>query len=373
MAIEHHEDDRAKRYNNTKLIVGIVGFIIQIAFLQVVLLTGASAYLADQVLGWFANAYISMLIYIVILGIMDGILLFPLDLYSGFFLEHRYSLSNQTFGRWAWEELKGALISFAVILTPIMLALYYCIRRFDDLWWLPVACAVFLFTIILSELAPVLIMPLFYKFIPVTDEEISRKLTERAESSGLRVRGIFSFNMSKNTKKANAALTGLGKTRRIILSDTLLENFTADEIESVFVHELGHHKYRHIWKGLAINAVSIFAALYIVAHLHRLSLGAYGFQRLDDIAALPLLGFFIALYGLIIVPVGNLASRHFERQADRYEIQETGSEVFISAMNRLASMNISDKTPNPIVEFLFYSHPSIGKRIKMAEGASRNN
>ena len=134
-----HEDTRVKKYNNMKLILGIAGFALQMAFLQIVLLTGLSSYIADYSLRWVSNAYIAMLIYLVILGFIDGVLFFPLDLYSGFLLEHRYSLSNQTFARWLWEEIKGALISFVVMLLPLLLALYYCIRRFDNLWWLPVA------------------------------------------------------------------------------------------------------------------------------------------------------------------------------------------------------------------------------------------
>ena len=367
MSTENHKDTRVKRYNNTKLVLGITGFVLQMAFLQIVLLTGFSDYVASHSLRWIPNAYIAMLIYVVIIGVIDGALFFPLDLYSGFIMEHKYSLSNQTFAGWLWDELKGVLVSFFVMLVPLLLALYYCIRRFGNLWWLPVAGVVFFFTVILSELAPVLIMPLFYKFSPIEDEELGRRLTRLVERLGLRVRGVFSFNMSKNTKKANAALTGLRRTRRIILSDTLLHNFSTDEIESVFAHELGHHKYRHIWKGIAVGVISTFAGSYLVAQLYELSLGIYALRGIDDIAALPLLGIFLGLFGLIVMPAGNLMSRHYERQADRYSIQEMGKEAFISAMNRLEEINLGDRTPHRIVEFLFYSHPSIGKRIDMAE------
>ena len=367
MATEGHEDTRAKRYNNTKLIMGIAGFVLQMVFIQVILMTGFSAYLARNTSNWVTNFYIAMLIYVVLLAIIDGIMLFPMDLYSGFLLEHKYSLSNQSFGGWLWNEVKGALVSFAVMLLPILLALYYCIRRFGDAWWLPVAGILFLFTVLISELAPVLIMPLFYKFSPIGDEELSRRLTKLAERSRLRVRGVFSFDMSKNTRKANAALTGLGRARRIILSDTLLDSFSTDEIESVFAHELGHHRFRHIWKGIIFGAVNSFVGLYVVAQLYRVSLDIYGFYSIDDIAALPLLGFFLGLFGLIAVPIGNLVSRHYERQADRYSIREMGRDAFISAMNRLADLNLGDRMPHTVVEFLFYSHPSIGKRIEMAE------
>jgi STE24 endopeptidase len=258
------------------------------------------------------------------------------------------------------------------ISVPVVLLFFYFLRTLQDLWWLPVGVALFLFSVILARLAPILIMPLFYKFRPLEDGPLKERIVNLCCSVGMRVGGAFTFNMSKNTKKANAGFTGIGKSKRVILGDTLMEKFTNDEIETVFAHELGHYQHGHIWKGIIVGSVSIFLGLFITAQLYRLSLSSFGFQRIDDIAALPLLTLWLALFGLITSPLINTISRKYEYQADRYALGKTKNHAaFTSAMKKLAEMNLADMTPNPIIEFLFYSHPSIDKRIRKPQ-AYRN-
>ena len=174
--------------------------------------------------------------------------------------------------------------------------------------------------------------------------------------------------MSKNTKKANAAFTGIGKSKRIILGDTLLSNFTKDEIEMVFSHEMGHYKKKHIIKLMTLSTFLTFAGLYITALLYGGSIAYFGFSGISEIAALPLLFLYLSLFGLVTSPVTNILSRKFEWEADTFALETTGNKsAFVSAMEKLAEQNLSDKSPNRIIEFLFHSHPSIEKRIQFAQ------
>ena len=193
---------------------------------------------------------------------------FGLD-YSGFRLERRYQLSNQRLRAWLKDEAKSFLVTF-VIAAVIVEMLYFAIRQFPEYWWL-VAWAFFMgLFIAMAQLAPLILFPIFYKFEPLEDEELKSRLVKLSEQTGTRVRGVYKWHLSEKTKKANAALTGLGSTRRIILADTLLENYSNDEIEAVLAHELGHHVHKHILKSIGVQAgIALFGfwAANFVLHL----------------------------------------------------------------------------------------------------------
>jgi STE24 endopeptidase len=223
-------------------------------------------------------------------------------------------------------------------------------------------------SVILARLGPVIILPLFYRVVPLPEGSLKERLLSLCTRSGLPVQGVFSFNLSKNTKKANAGFTGIGKARRIILGDTLVREFTDEEVETVFAHELGHQRRHHIAIGIAAGTVSTFTGLFLTSVLYGRSLAALGFRAPADLAALPLLAVWLAVYGLLTMPAENLLSRRHEYEADVYAVAATGKpEAFVSALNKLARMNLADREPHPLIEFLLYSHPSIGKRIRRAE------
>jgi STE24 endopeptidase len=255
-----------------------------------------------------------------------------------------------------------------VLFLPLLFLLYSFLRNFKDFWWIAVGILLFLFTVLLSEIAPLVIFPLFYKFEPIEEGELKKKLMEMCEKVGLKISGVFSFNISKNTKKANAGFTGLGKSKRIILGDNLINNFTIDELRAVFAHEVGHYHFSHIWKLIVVGAISTFISLFIASFLYKKSLPFFGFNGIDDIAAIPLLFLFLFLYGLMTMPLSNAISRKFERSADKYALETMqGKKDFVSSMLKLKDINLADWDPNPVVEFFFYSHPSIKKRITMAD------
>ena len=356
----------AKKYSKTHQILSLTGSIIFYAVLIILVFTGLSKSILALANSYTSNNYFALLIFLGIVGIGESIINFPLNFYSGYILEHKYDLSNQTISKYFLEKLKGMLLGL-VIGIPIMFAFYYILSEFGENWWLVLGIFMFVVSVIIGRLAPTLIMPLFYKFKPIENEGIKNRILELCKKTGVKIQGIFTFDMSKNTKKANAAFTGMGKSRRIILGDTLMNNFSESEIETVFAHEVGHYTKRHILKMMAVSTIMTFLGLYITAKLYEASLGYFGFTSVSDIAALPLLFLYLSLYGLLTTTISNIQSRKFEWEADTFALQTTKDKgAFISAMEKLADQNLADKTPNKIIEYLFHSHPSLEKRIQFA-------
>jgi len=362
----------ARRYNRIRRWLGFADFVLGLALLVILLATGWNSSLRDLAYrAAFQVYFLALTFYVLALLLLSKLLGLGLD-YYGFRLEHRYNLSNQKPRAWLWDETKGFLVGFVLAAIAVDL-LYLIIRDFPQQWWL-IAWAVFLILfVLLAQLAPVILFPVFYKFEPLADEELKSRLVRLSERAGTRVRGVYKWNLSEKSKKANAALTGLGSTRRIILADTLLDNYSADEIEAVLAHELGHHVHRHIAKSIALQAVTTFigfwaanwALHYSVDRLHL-------FVTLSDFANLPLLGLVITLLSFLLMPAMNAFSRHNERQADRYAFRSIASiDPFISSMNKLAEQNLAERTPSKLVEWLFHSHPAISRRVEAAKAWAR--
>jgi STE24 endopeptidase len=222
--------------------------------------------------------------------------------------------------------------------------------------------------VVFAQLAPVVLFPIFYKFVPLNDQELRNRLVKLSERAGTRVRGVYEWKLSEKSKKANAALTGLGNTRRIILADTLLQNYSHDEIEAVLAHELGHHVHGHILKSILLQMVVTFAGFWAANEVLRYATyQAHMFDLLSDFANLPLLALVSAALSLILLPAMNAYSRYNERQADRYCWKSVPNvEPFITAMDKLSAQNLSEKSPSRLIEVLFHSHPSVSRRIAAA-------
>ncbi|MFZ1517825.1 MAG: M48 family metallopeptidase [Ignavibacteriaceae bacterium] len=353
----------SKKYNNTKLAIGIGKAIISFVLLYLFIDLGFSLALQNYIQTFIENTYLVFIIFVFVIGIFSSVLFMPINIYSGFYLEHKYNLSNQTFLKYFLENVKSMLVGL-VIGIPILLLFFFVLNQFGDLWWLIFASAMFLISVVLSQIFPILIMPIFYKIIPLEDEELKIRITNLSKGAGIKVENVFSFNMSKNTKKANAAFTGLGKTKRIILGDTLLNDYSKDEIETVIAHELGHYKHKHIIKNLIFGTISSFLTFFIISIIYKNSLDWFDFESITQIAALPLLSLWAMLIGLIQSPIGNILSRKYEFEADRYAIESTlKPESFIRTLNKLTDQNLGDREPHPFVEWFFYSHPSIKNRV----------
>ena len=291
---------------------------------------------------------------------------FGLD-YYGFRLERRFQLSTQKFRSWLWDETKGFLVGL-VLAAIVVELLYFMIRQSPQHWWL-ITWALFMgLFILLAQLAPVVLFPIFYKFEPLDDEDLRRRLVLLGERAGTRVRGVYRWKLSEKSKKANAALTGLGSTRRIILADTLLDNYAPEEIEAVLAHELGHHVHRHILKSIFVQAGITFLGFWIANFVLHYAVDHHMFEELSDFANLPLLAITATLLSLLLMPALNAYSRFNERQADRYAFESIANVgPFISSMNKLAQQNLAERTPSKWIELLFHSHPAISRRVAAAE------
>ena len=300
----------SKRYNNIKIGVGIGKAVISFLLIMIFVVAGFSERLTILLYQYSSSNYIVLLLFIVVIGIVSSVLFFPLNYYVSFYLEHKYKLSNQTFFQWIWENFKGVLVG-GVIGIPVLLIFYYLLNLFGNWWWLPFAAIMFVLSVLLVRIVPILILPIFYKITPIDEGNLRDKIVNLASESGMKVENVFKFNMSKNTKKANAAFTGLGKTKRIILGDTLLENYSDEEIESVIAHELGHYVYKHILKNVVFGTVMSFLTFYAIAQFYEISLSWFNFNEITEIAALPVLSLWGMLIGVIQTPISNIISRKF--------------------------------------------------------------
>lgn len=361
------DSPEALRYNRIRRWLGITDFVVGFIFLVVLLATRWSDSLRDFAyrLG-FQNYSFSLFMYLLLLLGISKALGIGLD-YYGFRLERRFKLSNQRVGSWLWDEAKGFLLSL-VLGTVVIELLYLTIRQWPQYWWL-LAWALFMgLFVLLAQLAPVVLLPIFYKFEPLEDEELRRRLVILSERAGTRVRGVYRWRLSEKSKKANAALTGLGSTRRIILADTLLDNYTPDEIEAVLAHELGHHVHRHILKSILVQTVITFVGFWAANWTLHYAVDRHMFEELSDFANLPLLALVSVVLSFLLMPALNAFSRFNERQADRYAFESIVSvEPFVSSMNKLAEQNLAERAPSKWVEWFFHSHPSISRRLAAAE------
>jgi len=358
----------ARRYNQIKRWLGFADLATGFVFLVVLLVTGWSSRLRDLALGpgEHRNYYFAIAFYVFLLLAIGKILGFGLEFFA-FRLERRYHLSDQTLRAWLWDETKTLLLSF-VLATVIVELVYWTIRFAPQSWWL-IAWVIFLaLFVLMAQIAPVVLFPIFYKFSPLDNDELKRRLVKLGERAGTPIRGVYEWKLSEKTKKANAALTGLGATRRIILADTLLENYSADEIEAVLAHELGHHVHRHILKSIGVQAAVTFAGFWLASEVLQYAVdNARWFEGLSDFATLPLLILVFSVLSVLLMPVLNAYSRFNERQADRYCFQSVRSvEPFVTAMNKLAAQNLAERQPSKWVERLFHSHPSISNRVAAA-------
>jgi STE24 endopeptidase len=293
----------------------------------------------------------------------------PFGYYAGFHLPHRFGQSNEAFGGWVMDLVKSLLIG-ACLGLPLLLGLYAILRAWPDRWWAIAGAGYLGFTIVLSMAAPIVLMPLFNRFRPLDEDraDLVDRLMRLSAAAGQRVRGVFSFDMSRRTKSANAALVGLGRTRRIVLGDTLLDEFASEEIEAVLAHELGHHVHADIPVGVLAGAGLMLVDLWIADAVLASAVARGALASPTDPAGLPLLLLVFGVLGFLTGPLQNAYSRWRERRADAFSLELTGRpQAFADAMTRLANQNLADANPPRWAVMLFGTHPPLEERIRFAE------
>jgi STE24 endopeptidase len=358
----------ARRYNRIHRWLEVSDFALGLAFLGALLLTGWNGVLRDWAYSAaFQNYTLSVFFYVFMLMLAGKLLGIGLD-YYGLRLERQYQLTIQKTRSWLWDEAKGFLVGL-VLAGLIAELLYFTIRQSPQHWWIITWALFMVLFVALAQVAPLMLFPIFYKFEPLENEDLKKRLLRLSDKAGTKVRGIYKWHLSEKSRKANAALTGLGATRRIILADTLLDHYSPDEIEAVLAHELGHHVHRHILKSIFVQAAVTLFGFWAANYVLHLSIEQWGmFDTLSDFSNLPLLVLLATTLSLLLMPAMNAFSRFNERQADRYAFEHIRSvQPFISSMNKLAAQNLAERTPSRWVEWLFHSHPAISRRVAAAE------
>jgi STE24 endopeptidase len=304
-------------------------------------------------------------LFAIVIG-LHILLSMPLSFYSGYVIEHQFGLSNQSLLRWLRNWSLSNLL--AVLLGGAMnVGLFWIIWHTGPYWWLIAAAGFFVLSVVLGQLAPVLFIPLFYKVEPLDSPELLERMTRLAEGTGLTIRGVYRLGLSADTSKANAMLAGLGRTRRVLMGDTLLEKFLPEEIEVIFAHEIGHHVHRHIPKMIATGVVVSLAAFYLLDRI-LVAWADIPAAAGTPTSALPLVMFALTTFMLLLSPLQNAISRRYEVQCDTYALRRTGNPTaYRTAFTKLAKLNKADMNPNPVEVILLHSHPPIAKRLALAD------
>jgi STE24 endopeptidase len=360
-------EDKATRYHRLQRRASILATAVSAIVLTVLLVSGLSADIRSLVGSWLGSSFaLTVLAYVIVVGLLLELAQLPLAFYRGVTLERRYGLSTQTTARWWIDHIKAGVISlaFAAFAALIVLSL---IRWDPERWWIVAAIVFTVILVLLAQLAPVLLLPLFYEITPLTREALRDRLLSLASRAGTHIAGVFEWRLSDRTKKANAALAGIGRTRRILLSDTLLAEHSDDEIEVILAHELAHHVYRDIWSAILLETVLIALGCVVADRVLTALATSAGLEGKGDVAGLPLLVLAIGAVSLALMPIANALSRAHERRADRFALRMTGNApAFITAMKRLSAQNLAEEEPSRLVQILFHSHPPIAARIAAA-------
>ena len=359
---------RGRSYMGGRYLLFGARTVIQIAFFLLIICTPASRVLRDLTAGWTGDRpWLALTLYAACLLLLYRLLLLPLGLYSGYFREHAYGLSTQGLGGWLQDWGKGLFLQ-AVLLLPAVNLLYLFIRRDPFRWFFPSTAILGCLILLLTFLAPVVIDPLFYTFTPLRDAELKARVLKLAEQAGIPVEQVLEADASRRTVKANAYVTGFGRTKRIVLFDTLLNRSSPDEVEVVLAHEMGHRIYHHIWKGVGLSILALFLGLGIGSMVLRWGTAQGLVTHPADPAGLPLLVLTLLVLNLLALPIQNAISRGFERQADLAALNLSGNrEAYIKAEVDLARSNLADITPPRWAVLLLYTHPPVLERIAVAD------
>lgn len=369
-------EDKASRYHRLKRRAHVASLAWSVVLLALLMGTGASSVLRDLADSLAHGLRVpptlvivgAAAIYAVVLVLLNEVGAAPLDFFNGFVLERRYGLSTETAGHWLKDRVKALTVGVVVSALAVGF-IYAALEWWPQRWWIAATIGFLAFAVLLTKLGPVLLLPLFFRFAPLDREPLRQRLMALAARAGTRVVGAYEWRLSDRTKKVNAALTGLGATRRVLVSDTLLSGeYSDDEIEVILAHELGHHVHGDIWKGILLEAVLGLVGFYAA---HRLLLAAgpvFGLRGLSDPAGVPLLLVGMGALSRILMPIDNAVSRANERRADRFALELTSNPgAFVTAMRRLGSHNLAEEYPSWIVRMLFYTHPTVRERIAAAQ------
>src|SRR5215207_805228 len=359
---------KAKRYSRTKLAMLLLSTLWSVSRFVWFASDRRAARLKASIARGLPDRRLAPAAFFALAALLSWFSSLPVDYFGGHAVERRFGLTKQSTGGWLGDQAKGLLLG-VLLQTPLLTAAYAVIRRRPRDWWLIIAGASVPLTVVLSNLAPVLLMPLFNRFQPLRDEALAAR-------SRVRISDVYEMDMSRQSEKPNAMFTGLGNTRRIVLGDTLLAGFSEDEVEAVVAHELGHQVHGDIWRLIGFGAGTGFGLARLLSRIapptvertHRRT----GVSEVGDEASLPVLALVMTAMGLVLMPVHAAFSRVMERRADRFAVDLTGNgDAYARAMEGLAALSLADPDPPRPVVVMLYSHPPIVERIRAARDSGR--
>ena len=355
----------ARSYHRWQFWLGVARLALTVGILTAFLLSDATLALRRLTEAAGHPFWLQVAELFVILSVVLRLGAAPLTWLAGYRLPRRFGLLHQSFWRWALDHVKAVALSGT--LAFVAAETIYALLSVTRWWWLWGAAAFFVGSALLATVVPVWIVPLFYRLTPLEDAALRERLLALARRVGVPVVGVWVVDQSRKSRTANAALTGLGRTRRILLFDTLLTGFAPDQVEAVLAHELAHHVHGDVRRALLVQGALTLVTFWIADLLLRVGSARLGLDGPADPAGLPLFALILIGLGLLALPLGNGYSRWVERWADDFSLRVTQNpEAFIGAMERLADLNLSERRPNPVKEFFLFSHPSIEQRIARA-------
>ncbi len=329
--------------------------------------SGLSAWVYRQLQHHIPYAWLAAAAYLAAAFLFYSLLEFPLSFYGSYVTEREFGLSSQGALSWLKDHLKASCLSMALMVLAFAV-LYRVIARFPGGWWWISALLWVFFSLVLARLVPVMIIPLFFKYKPVSDEDLKARIISLAQRMKIAIKGVFEIDLSRKTSKGNAAVVGLGSSRRVLLADTLNGRYTNDEIEVILAHEFAHYRSGDLMKMVLLNSLSTLAIFFLIFKSQALFIRHFGIDPLADISGFPLFVILLVLLGVMTQPFLNLASRAIERRADAQALAATGfKQQFISVMEKLAEQNLVDRSPGPFARIFFFDHPPIDERIASAK------
>ena len=363
---EDNLTEKSRKYSTIKYSLSASVLVYDFLLLAGFQASGLSGLLAKGVNLLLAGNYLVLPVYFFIIFFVYYILSFPLNFYQSFILEHQFQLTHQSVRSWFFDQLKGGIIAYFI--SIILLEVFYALSSLQPQnWWWIISLFWIFFSLVLAKLAPIIIIPLFFKYKKFSDQELRQRIIRLSGKMKLKILDVFEIDLSRKTEKGNAALVGFGSTRRVILGDTLRGKYAPEEIEVILAHEFAHQKLQHLLKLILSSAVTTGLFVYAIYRTSPRALGFFGLDSLNDISALPLIFIYLLLSGVILRPWENFLSRKFEFEADRMAITITGlKNAFISTMDKLFAQNLADRNPHPLIKFFFFDHPPIDERIKLA-------
>ena len=366
-------EDKSARYHRLRRRLSIASVAWSALLLAALLLTGLSASIRNAAASLTASPALALVLYLAVLAVLHEPVSFALDFYDGYVLEHRYGLSRQSATAWLRDHMKGLALGGVLALGAASLV-YLTMRIWPGWWWLASGLVFAVLLVCLANLAPVLLLPLFFRFEPLDRPVLSERLHRMADRAGASVMGVYRWHLGEKTSKANAALTGIGATRRILLADTMLDQYSDDEIEVVLAHELAHHVHGDIWSGIVVEVLLLLAGFFAADLVLKFAGPLVGLQGLADPAGVPLLLLAAGAVSVLLLPAMLALSRGHERRADRFALDLTSNpDAFTSAMKRLGAQNLAEDQPSAIVQWLFYSHPPMSQRLAAAAAWARTH